>query len=252
MLFDLRGLTISNDPPSTKSSLKFSEEGKALPSHFSESISDIVLDARMQEILVAYSSVGDNVAHAILTLGFLPNKEIGPDTSALLATESVPDTLPLSIVLGRSNIAQKSGGGAASKLSMTVNIPLVILVMGKVVFDGLQCWADDVAQLIERSFAVSDDATETLPSRNPSLIGSRYFTQLRRSGTHSTDESAEEKSDRRSTDATVIKVSVTEGKFPPQEIEKNIHTFYQFCSNLLSLGMVNLSTRDHLTYLHQT
>lgn len=212
MLFDLRGLIISNDPPSTKSSLRFSEGTRSSAPRSSDNISNVILRMCLQEVLVAYSSVGDSVAHAILTLGFLPAKEVGPDTSALLATEAVPDTLPLSVVLGRPNTARKSSSSSSNRLLMTVNIPLVNLVMDKIVFDGLQCWADDVTQLIARSFTNLDSATETLPSRNPSLIGSRYFTQLRRSETHSMDEGVVEKSDRQNTGETVVKVSVAEGK----------------------------------------
>lgn len=222
MLFDLRGLTISNDSPSQKSSLRFSEEAKSSPPRSSESISDVVFSVRLQEILVAYSPVSDNVAHAILTLGFLPAEEIGPDASALLAAETIPDTLPLSVVLGRP---KKSKRNSPNKLSMTVNIPLINVVMDKAVFDGLQCWADDVAQLIERSFAAPDGATASLSSRSPSLIGSRYFTQLRRSGTHSTDESIVEKSNRQNTGETVVKVSITEGESSLlRKDRKTIHT----------------------------
>lgn len=252
MLVDLRGLIISNDAPSTKSSLRFSE-GKSSLLHSSESISDVILNVCLQEILAAYSSVGDNVAHAILTLGFLPAKEIGPDTSLLLDAETVPDTLPLSVVLGRPSITRNTKRNCSSQLSMTVGIPLVNLVMDKSVFDGLQCWADDVAQLIERSLAAPDAATATLSSRNPSLIGSRYFTQLRRSGTHSTDESVVENSTRQNTGETVVKVSVTEGKLSPlRKRETHSHLFHQFYLGLLSLETVNLITHGHLTYLRWT
>ncbi|KAF8559774.1 hypothetical protein OG21DRAFT_1503004 [Imleria badia] len=207
LLFDLRGLIISNDPPSTKSSLRFSERAKSSVPRSTDNISNVILNVCLQEILAAYSSVDDNMAHAILTLGFLPNKEVGLDTSALLATETEPDILPLSVMLGRPNIAKKSSSNSSNRLSMTVDIPLVNLVMDKIVFDGLQCWADDVAQLIGRSFTNPNSATE---SRNPSLIGSRYFTQSRRSGTHSMDEGVVEKSDRQNTGEIVVKVSVTE------------------------------------------
>lgn len=250
MLFDLRGLIISNDPPSPTSSLRFSEGTKLSPPRSSDHISSVILRVRLQEILAAYSPVGDNVAHAILTLGFLPSKEVGPDMSALLATETELDALPLSVVLGRPNIGKEPISNPSSKLLMALDIPLVNLVMDKAIFDGIQYWADDVAQLIERGFAAPDSATETLPSRNPSLIGSRYFTQSRRSGTHSTDESVVEKSNRNSIGETVVKVSVTEGK-PVFAGRKNkySHHFHQFYSGLLSLEMVDLVTDDRSIYL---
>ncbi|KAG6376342.1 hypothetical protein JVT61DRAFT_2325 [Boletus reticuloceps] len=208
MLFDLRGLIVSNDLPSTKSSLRFAEGSRSSPPRSSDNVSNVFLNICLQEILAAYSLVGDNVAHTILTLGFLPTREIGPDTSTLLATETAPETSPLSVVLRRPDIAEKSTSNPSNKLSITVDIPLMNLVLDKGLFDGLQCWADDVAQLIGRSFSTPDSGTETTLSRNPSLIGSRYFTQSRRSGTHSTDESVVHKSGSQNTSETVIKLIV--------------------------------------------
>ncbi|KAF8447739.1 hypothetical protein L210DRAFT_3527080 [Boletus edulis BED1] len=207
MVFDLRGLIISNDLPSTKPSLRFAEGSRSSPPRSSD---NVFLNICLQEILAAYSPVGDNVAHTILTLGFLPTREIGPDTSTLLATETAPETLPLSVVLRRPNIAEKSTSNPSNRLSITVDIPLMNLVIDKGLFDGLQCWADDVAQLIGRSFSTPDSRSETTLSRNPSLIGSRYFTQSRRSGTHSSDESVVHKSGRQNTSETVIKFGAKE------------------------------------------
>ncbi|KAG9318675.1 hypothetical protein JVU11DRAFT_770 [Chiua virens] len=207
MLLDLRDLTVSNDPPSAKPSLRFAEM-KSSPSQASDSISNVVLRVCLQEVLAAYAPFGENVAHTILTLGTLPSGRIEPDTSALLATET--NALPLSVLLGRPSTTKKSTNDTSRRLTVVVHIPLVNLVTDKAVFDGLQYWADDVTRLIQQSLEALDSATETSPSRNPSLIGSRYFTQLRRSGTRSTDESVMKKSSNPDVGETVIKISVTE------------------------------------------
>ena len=239
MLFDLRGLTIRNGPLSTEPSVRFSEETQFSSS---ESVSDVILNVRLQEILVAYSTVGDNMANAILILGFLPAQEINPDTSALWATETVSDPLPLSVIVERHNVIKKSGLNSANRLSVVVNIPLVNLVMDKVVLDGVQCWADDVAQLVERSFATPDSATETIASHNPSLIGSRYFAQLRRGGTQSTDEIVMEGSNRQTVGETVIKVTVTEGK---SSFRKRKTTLMSFLPVLLRFVVLRNGESHH-------
>lgn len=229
LLFDLRDISISNNPPPTKSSLRFSELGRSPLECLSDNASNVILSVRLQEILAAYSSAGDNVAYIVLTLGFLPSELIGPGTSALLATETVADTLPLSVTLGRPNVGKKPSGNASNKLSMTVDIPLVNFIIDKAVFDGLQYWADDVAQLVGRSFTNSGSATESLPSRNPSLIGSRYFAQSRRSRTQSIDERVVEETNLQSTSETVVKVSIAEGKsFLDRKKEKRLHHSHQF------------------------
>ncbi|KAF9227681.1 hypothetical protein BS17DRAFT_774146 [Gyrodon lividus] len=214
LLLDLRGLTISNNPAPTKPSLRFSEGMISSTSHSSNSISNAILSARLQEILIGYSSVDENLAHTFLTLGSLPANEGDPNASALLATEPVSDALPLCLVLGRSNLVKAAQSTPSHRLTLAINVPLVNFALDKIVFDGLQYWADDVAQLLECSLASQDNATETLPSRNPSLIGSRFFAQSRRSGTHSTDESTMETYSTRqvksSSSETVVKLSVTE------------------------------------------
>ncbi|KAF9246321.1 hypothetical protein BU15DRAFT_70422 [Melanogaster broomeanus] len=215
LLLDLCSLTISNNPTPSKPSLRFSETMKPTPSQARDSVSNAILSAQLQEILIGYSSVGENLAHAFLMLGSLPVNEGSPNASALLSTEPVSDTLPLSLVLGRSILAKAAQSTHSSRSSLIVNVPLVNVVLDKVIFDGLQYWADDMAQLIERSLAPQDIATDALPSRNSSLIGSRFFARSRRSGTRSTDESTIETSPsqvKSSSGETVIKLSVTEGK----------------------------------------
>jgi autophagy-related protein 2 len=65
---------------------------------------------------------------------------------------------------------------------------LINVVLEKPVFDGLQIWADSVTQAVT---AVTEDTeTEVAQSRNPSLIGSRFFARSRRVGSRGSDESS--------------------------------------------------------------
>ncbi|KAH7889362.1 hypothetical protein F5I97DRAFT_1940745 [Phlebopus sp. FC_14] len=213
LLLDLRGLVITNSAVSPKPALRFSE-GPETPLRSSAKIpSKGFLIAKLQEILVAYSPVDEVQAHTLLILGCLPAQENEPNASALLATEPSSETLPLCLVFGKSSLPKRTDGGPSSRLLLTVDIPLVNLVLEKGVFDGLQYWADDVAQLVELSLTARDNATETLPSHSPSLIGSRFFAKSRRVGSRSSEESNTDSSGHQvnvSNSEIVVKVTVTE------------------------------------------
>lgn len=86
--------------------------------------------------------------------------------------------------------------------------------MSKPLLDGLQLWADDVAQLVERTFggAGGDTGTEKAESRNPSLIGSRFFAKPSRYGSKSSQSSTGSSGAHTKTSSEiVIKVVVSEG-----------------------------------------
>jgi autophagy-related protein 2 len=92
-------------------------------------------------------------------------------------------------------------------MSLIVQIPSVHMHISKPLLDGLQYLADDISQLIERSFG-SEDGSEK-ESRDSSLIGSRFFAKSRSgSGTISgiSTGRASAKSE------SVVKIEITEGK----------------------------------------
>jgi autophagy-related protein 2 len=86
--------------------------------------------------------------------------------------------------------------------------------MSKSLLDGLQLWADDVSQLMERTFgSICDTDTERAESRNPSLIGSRFFAKSRRYGSKSSEASSTgfNEACAEAPSETVIKFAFSEG-----------------------------------------
>jgi autophagy-related protein 2 len=181
-----------------------------------------LLTAECQRAVIASSLVEEEIANAILSLGFLSSEdEAVLDSNRFGANNSSPGPksntapLPLQIHVSRTEPAIKYFSSRIPTTVVTLDIPSVHIEMSKPLFDGLQLWADDVSQLVERIFggAGGDTDTERAESRNPSLIGSRFFAKSRRYGSRSSqgsntgfnDAHAEAPSE------TVIKIVITEG-----------------------------------------
>ena len=87
----------------------------------------------------------------------------------------------------------------------------------KAVLDGIQIWVDDASQWSEKTFGngarSSKTSTNTSPTttRNPSLIGSRYFVQRTGSGATESDL-ASTLGPRDNNQEFVVKTVVSEGK----------------------------------------
>jgi autophagy-related protein 2 len=96
-----------------------------------------------------------------------------------------------------------------STFAFTVDIPSVHIDLSKPTLDGLQYWADDAAQLIERTFGGHTE-TEEAESRDTSLIGSRFFAKSRHSGS----EIRLNAGPSQGYSETVVKIAISEGLFP--------------------------------------
>ncbi|KAI9509642.1 hypothetical protein F5148DRAFT_1148156 [Russula earlei] len=57
-----------------------------------------------------------------------------------------------------------------------IGLPSILVALSKPLFDSLQFWIDDVSLLLERTMASSNEAVQENSSRNPSLVGSRFFS----------------------------------------------------------------------------
>ncbi|TFY83716.1 hypothetical protein EWM64_g299 [Hericium alpestre] len=92
-----------------------------------------------------------------------------------------------------------------------VDIPFVQVSLTKSTFDGLQFWADDVSQLVERLLAPINDETEGTSSQSPSLIGSKYFAKGSRTGSKDNSMSGTIGGTERTAAAeTIVKVIIAE------------------------------------------
>ncbi|KAH7922102.1 putative peripheral membrane protein [Leucogyrophana mollusca] len=180
LILDLQNIRVSNKSfERAKPALKFSD-ASSTPAHSrGSSTRSELLAAQCQRVVMAYSSAGSTKATVFLTLGSLPAVEgmaSGggyPGKSTLLSVEPPQSSLPLRILLAQSS-QDAAGNSRATGTTVTVDVPLVNAILSKDIFDGLQQWADDVSQIMERSLnKFGETDTEKALSRDPSLIGSR-------------------------------------------------------------------------------
>ncbi|PCH37996.1 hypothetical protein WOLCODRAFT_87760 [Wolfiporia cocos MD-104 SS10] len=147
--------------------------------------SNTVLALTCGRVVVAYAPVSEGRACALVSLGPLATDsrrdgvQFGAGTSP--NDRQVRDALARPHVqLMRTLPPASADAPAVTKTSITVDIPSLHAELSKTTLDGLQLWADDVTQLLENAFGDSslwDLDTEAPESRNPSLIGSRYFAK---------------------------------------------------------------------------
>jgi autophagy-related protein 2 len=147
---------------------------------------------------VACSSVGESKARALLS--------VGPLATTRTEDTELPLLLPRITVTKSTPSLQSSASRLVSTTALIVRIPSVQINISKPVLDSLQYLADDTAQLLER---ISGNETGNLKveSRDPSLIGSRFFAKSRSgSGGSGLSASSSAKSE------SAVKVEITEGK----------------------------------------
>lgn len=109
--------------------------------------------------------------------------------------------------------SRESLRSASSRTTTCVDsrIPLLRTSLDKSTLDGLQLFADDLAQWSGRAFGGNGDESELEHERNPKMIGSRYFgaksfTRPRKLGSDSSESGSEGAS------AVTFKVVVTDGE----------------------------------------
>lgn len=133
------------------------------------------------------------------TFGINASAQPAPATvlpSMCIRSNPVPLSRPSAIV----------SPGASSSFSFDAHLPVVYVSLSKSLLDGLTFWADDIAQRLFGDFERASASDTSGRSRDPSLIGSRFFAK-RTSSTGSSESGREaQKSE------LVVKVSIGEGK----------------------------------------
>jgi autophagy-related protein 2 len=168
-------------------------------------------------MVVAGALLGEEVASAIISSGSLASADdAGTEPSRFGSSRSPPMTISTAIPLPLQILVGHAGSAPSTKpptVVLTIDVPSIHAEISKSLLDGLQLWADDVSQLVERKFGGGGETdTDKAESRNPSLIGSRFFAQSRRYGNKSSEESGNGFSDPPEVPSeAVIKVAVSEG-----------------------------------------
>lgn len=188
---DLHDVQVSNKPLDPESpTIRFGDGDESRNPRI-KNLPGQLLSGQIRGIVLSYAHVGNSKAHAFISLGSLPRADaIHPGSASLLLSEQTSDSLPIRFQL--TQLAPSKSTVSTSphrqRTSIIINVPLINVVLEKPVFDGLQIWADSVTQAVT---AVTEETeTEVAQSRNPSLIGSRFFARSRRVGSRGSDESS--------------------------------------------------------------
>ena len=180
-----------------------------------QEVEDPVLFGECERIIIAYSVSGSEKANALFSLGAASLK---PDDRPRDWTGSPPKVPRQSVQLRPQFTVSQSSSNAVNgpelkTTTVTVDITAVSVKLSKPVLDGLQLWADDLSRLMERC----SSGSPAVPlggdnSRDPSLIGSRFFAKTRRSQDGGTESGSVVSAQR--TDAnteTILKLFVSDG-----------------------------------------
>ncbi|KAI0054145.1 hypothetical protein FA95DRAFT_1585813 [Auriscalpium vulgare] len=150
----------------------------------SEAIGDRLLTAEWQRLVVACSMAGSPTATALLSVGAPSIVDVAqsPVGNRPFLKSHMDVRHAARIVLSRNKSLARRGDhtGESMPLIVTADIPSVHANLSKPVLDGLQLWADDVTQFFERLATASQDLGSDTDSRDPSLIGSRFFVKTKR------------------------------------------------------------------------
>ncbi|KAI0065395.1 hypothetical protein BV25DRAFT_1821795 [Artomyces pyxidatus] len=210
LIIDIHKIALSSRPPPlTSQRIRFAG-GDDTPSRPVEAGVTHLLSADLRRVVVSCTLAGSDTATSLLSLGSPAVAETtyrhtsGED----FGTSLLPRAATVSVTRNISSNRTKADAGPVAAVVVAIDIPSIHLVMSKPVFDGLQLWADDVSQFMERTSAL---ASSERTSRDPSLIGSRFFVQPKR-GSQDTDTTTASsvRETKPVTGETVFKVTVSE------------------------------------------
>ncbi|KAI0093682.1 hypothetical protein BDY19DRAFT_1063485 [Irpex rosettiformis] len=188
-IHDLCLLPGDQAPQHSDISARFTDVGDPLLGQGFSSRSDdtpTLLCANWERLTFAYQPFGESKAQMILSLGIVASAVASDSRSEGIAIGSphlrvsgVQEPRP-QVTVSRSLLKPMSSSSGLVTTALTMDIPSVHVHLGKMEIDGLQLWADDISQLVERAMHPGADLREG-DEEDPSLIGSRFFVKSRRS-----------------------------------------------------------------------
>jgi autophagy-related protein 2 len=185
-----------------------------------------LLTAEWRALLIACSSAGAATARSFCSVGPLSSPAESEVPSSKEHIRFLDDTSPMRqfafIKLAQNQLFPSKRKGKRSDVFVAeVDIPSMYLSFSKPLFDTLQFWIDDVTQLLERTSAPSSDWTRENSSRNPSLVGSRFFANSKQNSVYTTDTASPDHS--KPLTERIVKVTISEGEHPPPIIRAFSH-----------------------------
>lgn len=178
----------------------------------SNSRNNHVFTAEWQTLLLACSSTGEEIARGFCSIGPLSsdadNEVRHPNSHD--HTRFQEDVIPFVKLSQNPPVSSGRNSGRTATVVVEIDIPSILLILSKPIFDSLQFWIDDVSQLLERATVTSGEASQENSSRNPSLVGSRFFSPSKQSSVEITvDETSA--SHIKSSIENIVKVTMSEG-----------------------------------------
>jgi autophagy-related protein 2 len=172
-----------------------------------------VFTAEWRTLLLACSSAGAETARGFCSIGPLSSvadNEVQVPTSHDHARFQ-EDALPFVKLSQNPLVPSGRNSGRSAAVIVEIDIPSILLNLSKPIFDSLQFWIDDVSQLLERTTAASRGASQENSSRNPSLVGSRFFSASKQGSVEITADELSTSHIRSST-KSIVKVTISEGQ----------------------------------------
>ena len=182
----------------------------------SNSRNNHVLTAEWRTLLLACSSAGGEIARGFCSIGPLSsaadNEVRHPNSHD--HTRFQEDVNPFVKLSQKPPVPSGRNSGRTAAVIVEIDIPSSLLNLSKPIFDSLQFWIDDVSQLLERAPATLGEASQENSSRNPSLVGSRFFSASKESSVEITADESSASHIKLSTE-NVVKVTISEGHISP-------------------------------------
>ena len=179
----------------------------------SNSRNNHVLTAEWRTLLLACSSAGAETARGFCSIGPLSSaadNEVQVPTSHN-HTRFQAEALPSAKLSQIRPVRSGRNSGRSAAVIVEIDIHSILLNLSKPIFDGLQFWIDDLSQVLERTTASSGDASQQNSSRNPSLVGSRFFSASKQSSVEITADELSTGPVKSSTE-NIVKVTISEGQ----------------------------------------
>ena len=211
VVIDIHDIHFSNGTAldTTRHGLRFADTNEYPELAHIDKKTSIIAGAHWQRLVFGYALPGESRTISLLSLG-----QRGPSPGRVTGSPTLtPDKFSSarpSVTVSQSSSRPLSALPDLTTLVLTVDVPSVAVKLSKNEVDGLQLWADDISRITETAFSSLPNSASS--SRDPSLIGSRFFAKSRRSdGSVGESMSTSSAQRTRGTKETIVKVNVGEG-----------------------------------------
>ncbi len=177
-----------------------------------------LITVHWRSLLLACSSVGAAVAQGYCSIGPLSSAvddRVSPSLDHIrFLDDAAPERRFAVIKFSRNSpSSQRQSCNRSPIFVVEADIPSLCLNLSKPLFDSLQFWIDDVTRSLERIGTQSDHETHEGSSRNPSLVGSRFFSSSKQGSVGASIDDSSPNCNESPTES-IVKVTVSEGEDP--------------------------------------